>query len=63
MFTTGRLIFVICFVILFAAGLIWSYRKESKLNKIHFRKSYLVLLAIILFIFLQFLIVKCGRFI
>ena len=58
MFTPGRIAFIIFFVIVFVGVLIWSYSKERKLNKVHFRKSYLVLLAIILFIVVQFLIVK-----
>jgi acetylglutamate synthase len=63
MFTTGRIVFAIVFVVVFVAGLIWSYRKDSKVNKIHFSKSYKVLLAIILFLILQFFIVKFGKFI
>jgi hypothetical protein len=62
MFTPGRIIFVSLFVIVFVAGLIWSYRKEKKLNKIHFNHTYKVLIALILFLLLQFLIVKIRKF-
>jgi len=58
MFTTGRLIFVSIFVIVFLVGLIWSYRKEKAVSAIHFKKTYKVLIALILFIILQFIIVK-----
>ena len=63
MFTTGRIVFVIVFVIVFAAVLVWSYSKEKGVIRTHFRKPYKVLIAIILFLLLQFLIVKIGGFI
>jgi hypothetical protein len=62
MFTPGRILFVSIFVLAFIIMLIWSYRKETKLNKIHFSKSYKVIIALLLFLFLQFLIVKIRRF-
>ncbi len=63
MFTTGRIIFVAVFLLVFIGVMVWSYSKESRLNRIHFRKSYKILIAIILFLLLQFLIVKIGGFI
>ena len=63
MFTTGRIIFVAVFVVVFVAAMVWSYSKEKKISRVHFRKSYLILIAIILFLMLQFLIVKIGGFI
>ncbi len=63
MFTTGRIAFVIFFVIVFIAMLVWSYGKEKKLHSIHFKRPYKVLIAIILFVLLQFVIVKLGGFI
>jgi hypothetical protein len=63
MFTTGRLIFIAVFVVVFAAAMIWSYSKERKINRVHFKKTYLILIAIILFLMLQFLIVKIGGFV
>lgn len=61
MFTPGRIIFASVFVVVFAAVLFWSYAKEKKVNRTHFKRSYLILAAIILFILLQFFIVKLGR--
>jgi uncharacterized membrane protein len=61
MFTSGRIAFVIFFVVTFVVGLIWAYRKDSALHKTHFRKSYKVLLALIGFIGLMFLIVKLRK--
>jgi cbb3-type cytochrome oxidase subunit 3 len=58
MFTTGRIIFTLAFLLVFVAGLAWSYRKERSLNQTHYKKAYLVLLGILLFITLLYLIVK-----
>jgi hypothetical protein len=63
MFTTGRIVFVAVFVTVFAAALIWSYARDRKVHKVHFKRPYLILIAIILFLLLQFLIVKIGGFI
>lgn len=62
MFTTGRIIFVIFFIVVFAIGLIWAYRKDRNVNKIHFPKPYKILLGLILMLILQFIIVKIGKF-
>jgi len=62
MFSTGRLIFVIIFVLVFVSAMVWSYSKEYKLNKIHFPKPYKILIALLLFLVVQFLIVKVRKF-
>ena len=62
MFSKGQVVFVIFFIVVFAAGLIWSYRKEAKIRQIHFKKSYKVLIVLVLFIILQFIIVKIRKF-
>ncbi|NBQ47548.1 MAG: hypothetical protein EBU33_03720 [Sphingobacteriia bacterium] len=61
MFTTGRIAFIIFFVLAFVGMLIWAYRKDGALHKIHFRRSYKVLLSLIGFILLMFLIVKIRK--
>ncbi|MBL7930517.1 MAG: hypothetical protein JNL60_01360 [Bacteroidia bacterium] len=62
MFSTGRIVFVCVFVLAFIAMLVWSYSKEKKLNKLHFKNSYKVVVAILLFLVLQFIIVKIRKF-
>ena len=62
MFTTGRVVFVVIFIIVFVIGLVWSYRKEKPILDVHFKKSYKILLGLILFVILQFLIVKMRKF-
>lgn len=62
MFTTGRLIFALSFVLVFVIGLVWSYRKDKAVNRIHFRQSYKVLIGILLFVSVLFLIVKMRKF-
>ena len=38
-FSTGRIIFIIFFVIAFVALMIYSYRKDLKNHKIHFKNA------------------------
>jgi len=62
MFTPGRIAFVSFFLLAFIGYLIYSYRREASLNRLHFRKSYKIILAILLFLVVQFLIVKMRKF-
>lgn len=62
MFTPGRIVFVIFFLIVFIGGLIWAYKKDCGVTRIHFKKPYLVLLGLILFLTILFLIVKMRKF-
>jgi len=63
MFTTGRIIFVALFLIAFISMLVWGYGKEKKLNSIHFPKAYKVLIALLLFFFTLFVIVKLRKYV
>jgi hypothetical membrane protein len=56
MFSTGQLIFVIFFVLVFAGVLILSYRKDKKLHNRYYKGSFWVLLGFIAFIILLFLL-------
>ena len=38
-FSTGRIIFIIFFVIAFVALMIYSYRKDLKNHKIHYKNA------------------------
>lgn len=62
MFTTGRLIFALCFVVIFIAGMVYSYKKEKNTRQIHYKRSYLVFAGIVLFMTALFLIVKMKKF-
>ena len=62
MFTSGRIIFTIIFVIAFISILIWSYRKDLKSIGKHYPKSYKVLIMLFIFIGLLYLIVKIRKF-
>lgn len=50
MFTTGQLIFAVCFVIVFITMMIISYRKDKKLHKKQYRGSIWILLGFIVFV-------------
>lgn len=56
MFTTGRIIFSSLFVVAFVAFMIFSYAKDAKNNKIHYKNSALyVAIGILVTIGLLFL--------
>ncbi|MDC3029821.1 hypothetical protein OA183_00325 [Flavobacteriales bacterium] len=49
--TQGHWIFAAIFAFSFVCYLIWSYRKEIKLHKIHYRGSSLFILSVIVIAF------------
>nr|WP_290696768.1 hypothetical protein [Lacinutrix sp.] len=50
MFSTGQLIFAICFAVVFILALIYTYRKDLKLHKQYYKGTIWVLIAFISFI-------------
>lgn len=50
--TTGHWIFAGIFMTLFVAFLVWGYRKDLKLHKIHYNGSFYVFAGIIVVVFL-----------
>jgi len=50
MFTTGQLIFAICFAMVFISLIILTYRKDINIHRQHYRGVFWVLLAFIAFI-------------
>lgn len=58
MFSTGKLLFALCFVLVFIGAMVWSYRKDATLNNIHFKGASKGLLLIILIIVGIFIFVK-----
>ena len=62
MFTTGRIIFVSIFLVTFVIAMVWSYKKEKSITQIQFKKSYKILIALVLFFVIQFIIVKIRKF-
>lgn len=46
MFTTGRLVFTLVFIVAFATVMIWAYRKDLRYIKQWFPKPWLILLAV-----------------
>lgn len=62
MFTTGRIIFTLIFIIVFIIGIVYSYKKEKGTQKIHYKKTYLILIGLLTFMTLLFLVVKMKKF-
>jgi len=50
MFTKGRILFALIFVIVFITGLVWSYRKDIKERSENFKGSSKTTFIIILFL-------------
>lgn len=50
MFSKGQLIFAVIFVIAFIILMIWSYKKDIKIHKKHYKNTFIVLIAIFLII-------------
>ena len=54
--TTGHWIFAGVFLLIFIIYLVWGYRKDMKLHKLHYGKSYYVLAAIIVILFVFYVL-------
>lgn len=56
MFTSGRIVFASFFIIVFVAFMIFSYKKDAKNNKIHYKNAAIyVAIGILVTIGLLFL--------
>jgi len=53
--TSGHWIFAALFVVIFISGMIWSYRNDLKLHRIHYRGTWIILLVLIGGMFLIYL--------
>lgn len=56
MFSTGQLYFAVFFVVVFVSIMIYVYRKDLSLHKIHYKGSLWVLFFFLLFLGILFLI-------
>lgn len=56
MFTQGQLVFAALFVIAFIITMIYVYRKDISLHRLHYKGTFKVLIGFILFIALLFAI-------
>jgi len=50
MFSRGQLIFAALFIIAFTILMIWSYRKDIKIHKRHYKNTFIIVIAIFLII-------------
>lgn len=62
MFTTGRIIFALVFLLVFIGGLVWSFKKDRPVNKAHYTNVYKIVLGLLLFIVVLFVIVKLRKY-
>jgi hypothetical protein len=61
MFTKGQLIFTLFFLVVFIVGMVWSYKKDAFLNKLHFKGASKTLLVIGILLIALFLFVKMSH--
>lgn len=47
MFSSGQLIFAVFFLVAFTIVMIYSYRKDLKLHKVHYKNVSFVILSIL----------------
>jgi len=52
MFSKGQQLFGLFFVIVFAAILIWSYRKDLKIHKKYYKNVWIIAFSILLIFFI-----------
>jgi len=52
MFSKGQQLFGLFFVIVFAALLIWSYRKDLKIHKKYYKNVWIIAISILLIFFI-----------
>lgn len=50
MFSKGQLIFAVFFIITFSIAMVWSYRKDIKIHKKHYKNTYLIIIALFLIV-------------
>lgn len=60
MFTTGRIIFAIFFVIAFVIFIVWSYKKDAKSHQFYYKNAakkvaLYSLAVIVLFVLIRFI--------
>lgn len=58
MFTTGKIIFAVSFFVVFLLAMFWSYKKDSVINKIHFKGASKILIVTFLILIILLIIVK-----
>ena len=50
MFSTGQLTFAAFFVVAFSIAMVWSYRKDIKIHKKHYKNTFLVVIGMFLIV-------------
>lgn len=62
MFTTGRIIFALGFLVVFVIVMYMSFRKDKSVNSVHYPNTSKILLGVLLILLLLYLIVKARKF-
>lgn len=57
-FSKGQKIFALIFLISFIVTMIWAYRSDTKINKMHYKNVWKVLVSMIIILSAVVLLVK-----
>lgn len=60
MFSTGQIYFAVFFIVTFVIAMIWSYRKDLKLHKIHYKNTAIKVFAAGVIITTAFVLVRIA---
>ncbi len=61
MFSKGRLIFVVFFIVVFIIGMIYAYRKDLRSIRQQYSGVHWVFLVLLIFLLILYMMVKCRR--
>lgn len=60
MFSTGQISFAIFFIVAFTVGMIWSYRKDLKLHKIHYKNTAIKVIGFGILVTAAFVLIRIA---
>jgi len=60
MFSTGQIYFAFFFIITFVTAMVWSYRKDLKIHKIHYKNTAIKVFAVGILVSLAFVLVRVA---
>ncbi|GGF80262.1 hypothetical protein [Wenyingzhuangia marina] len=60
MFSTGQIYFAIFFVLTFTAAMIWSYRKDLKRHKLHYKNTAIKVFIAGIVVIISFVLIRIA---
>lgn len=60
MFSTGQYIFAGFFIVAFTVAMVWSYRKDLKLHKIHYKNTAIKVIGFGVLVTVAFILIRIA---